>query len=142
METYQISNPANMLKMMVMVSTNHNAGTDVFLKIGNNLVKNPVAQSEVHEFGCIDLDASRNPLWKEIGLAYIFQNNSLYCVTTIYDVPETLEGQDVIDYILENVSIRYTLNESQAQGYDLDASDTIILARIKTVLIIKEIQIV
>lgn len=132
-----------MLGMLVMVSTDHNAGTDVFLKIGNNLVKKPVAQSEVHEFGCIDLDASGNPQWKEIGLSYIFRNNALYCVTTIYDVPETLKTpQEVIDYILGNVRISYSLNESQSESYELNASDTIFLARIKTVLIIKEIQIV
>lgn len=142
MDSFNITNPAAPLQIQVNVKSNYEAFTSVYLMIGNSMIKPAVAESEVHENGCIDLDAARHFLWKSIGLANTFQGNSLLCITTIYNLPGDLDTNEKMKgFVLKNIGIDYDLgNDGNTDRFVLDQNDMVVTNTKKTATIYKKIQ--
>lgn len=142
METFKINDPNNPLFLKVRTIMNLNADTTAFLMVGTVISKPSVAQSEIHENGCIDLDINKELLWTDIGKSHIFSGNYLLIVTTIYGLPSDVEtDEDAKKYILENVKIEYALKETNEAEYEINEKDEIIKENGNTALIFKKVQI-
>ncbi|MEN2401650.1 hypothetical protein GKZ90_0017805 [Flavobacterium sp. MC2016-06] len=147
MENFNAPNANQLLFIQVKVSSTYRATTRVYLKIDGNLIKPAVANSDPHENGSIDLDENGKFQWSNIGLANTFKGNQLIFITTIYDLPSTLSGNDDTKaFILNNIEIDYLLDQNStpeysASEYKLNNNDTIVLDIPKTSIVYKKIKI-
>jgi hypothetical protein len=142
MENFNVIDPSELMFLKVNVSSNYVAATSVYLIVNNVLIKPAVAESEGHENGCIDLDYGHKLQWKSIGMANIYKGNSLLFITTIYDLPVSVDTSDKAKkFILENIKIDYYLQQGNDEQYQLNENDKIVLSMPKTAIIYKEIKI-
>jgi hypothetical protein len=142
MENFNIDNANQSLFIQVKVSSIYRAITRVYLKIDGNLIKPAVAHSDPHENGSIDLDENGHFQWSNIGIANTFKGNQLLFITTIYDLPTSLSGNDDTKaFILNNIEIEYLLNQNTTSTYKINDNDTIVLDMSRTAIIYKKLQI-
>lgn len=142
MENFNTDSANQSLFTQVKVSSNFRAATRVYVKIDGNLIKPAVAHSDPHENGSIDLDENGHFQWSNIGIANTFKGNQLLFITTIYDLPTTLTGNDdTKTFILDNIEIQYLLNQNSTSTYKLNENDIVVLDMSRTAIVYKKIQI-
>ncbi|CAM4343773.1 hypothetical protein [Flavobacterium terrigena] len=143
MKTFNVTNSDSHLFIQLKVDTIKKAFSKVYYIVRDERVKPHLAVSEEYENGSIDLDSNNNIKWKHIDIAGKFIGHELEFITFIENLPSDCNSNEKAKkYILENVNIKYRINDGDnANEYDLDEDDRIELFIERTGIIYKKIKI-